>query len=240
MTTFDSSKDNNYSTSLIVLSTLFFMWGLLTVLSGFLVPELIKAFPHSYPKALLIAFIFFGSYFIISFPAGILIDKVGFRKGIISGVIIAAAGCFLFCLAANERSFELTVLSLFVLASGITILQVGANPYVYLIGMRGRGASRLTLVQGFNSLGTVIASYFGMNIATVDTGSMDVESIKALSADAVRAPYLILEGCYYCWQYSLHSLNFLRLIPSMPSRLSKIRYLQEKVYFNSLIWYWEQ
>jgi MFS transporter, FHS family, L-fucose permease len=194
MASFESSKDSNYSSSLIVLSTLFFMWGLLTVLSGFLVPELIKAFPLTYPKALLIFFIFFGSYFIISFPAGILIDKVGFRKGIISGVIIAAMGCFLFYLAADKRSYELTVLSLFVLASGITILQVGANPYVFLIGMRGRGASRLTLVQGFNSLGTVIASYFGVNIVSSETGELDPESIKAASAELVKGPYLMLGG----------------------------------------------
>src|SRR3954463_9518184 len=105
MSTFSNSKDNNYSTSLIVLSTLFFMWGLLTVLSGFLVPELIKAFELTYYKAILIFFIFFGTYFIISFPAGILIDRVGFRKGIITGVLIAAAGCLLFYLAADKRSF---------------------------------------------------------------------------------------------------------------------------------------
>jgi MFS transporter, FHS family, L-fucose permease len=194
MASFNSSKESNHSSSLIVLSTLFFMWGLLTVLSGFLVPELIKAFELTYYKAILIFFIFFGTYFIVSFPAGILIDRVGFRKGIITGVLIAAAGCLLFYLAADKRSFELTVLSLFVLASGITILQVGANPYVVLIGMRGRGASRLTLVQGFNSLGTLFASYFGVKLVTAETGTLDPESIKAASAELVKGPYLILGG----------------------------------------------
>jgi FHS family L-fucose permease-like MFS transporter len=194
MNSFNNSKDNNHSTSLIVLSTLFFMWGLLTVLSGFLVPELIKAFELTYYKAILIFFIFFGTYFIISFPAGILIDRVGFRKGIITGVLIAATGCLLFYVAADKRSFELTVLALFVLASGITILQVGANPYVVLIGMRGKGASRLTLVQGFNSLGTLFASYFGVNLVSGETGALDPDSLKAASAELVKGPYLILGG----------------------------------------------
>ncbi|MFL5728871.1 MAG: sugar MFS transporter [Cytophagaceae bacterium] len=196
MTTFDNSKDNNQTTqALAVLSTLFFMWGLITVFSGILIEnELKNAFELTYNKAILLSVIFFATYFVVAFPAGVLIDRIGFKNGIISGLLIAAVGCLTFYLAASKISYPLTVTALFILASGITILQVCANPYVVMIGMRGRGASRLTLVGAFNSLGTVIASYFGTKLVASESGALDPESIKAASAEIVKGPYLLLAG----------------------------------------------
>ena len=198
MTTFDNSKENNQTPALAVLSTLFFMWGLITVFSGILIEkEFINAFELTYGKAILITFIFFGTYFIIAFPAGVLIDKIGFKNGIISGLLIAAIGCLMFYVAADKISYPLTVAALFILASGITILQVCANPFVVMIGMRGRGASRLTLVGAFNSLGTLIASYFGGKLISSESEALDPESIKAASADIVKGPYLLLAGILF-------------------------------------------
>jgi FHS family L-fucose permease-like MFS transporter len=198
MTTFDTSKDNNQTPALAVLSTLFFMWGLITVFSGILIEkEFINAFELTYGKAILITFIFFGTYFIIAFPAGVLIDKIGFKNGIISGLLIAAIGCLMFYLAADRISYPLTVTALFILASGITILQVCANPFVVMIGMRGKGASRLTLVGAFNSLGTLLASYFGVKLISSESEALDPESIKAASADIVKGPYLLLAGILF-------------------------------------------
>jgi FHS family L-fucose permease-like MFS transporter len=198
MTTFDNSKENNQTPALAVLSTLFFMWGLITVFSGILIEkEFINAFELTYGKAILITFIFFATYFIIAFPAGVLIDKIGFKNGIISGLLIAAIGCLMFYMAADKVSYPLTVTALFILASGITILQVCANPFVVMIGMRGRGASRLTLVGAFNSLGTLLASYFGVKLISSNSESLDPESIKAASADIVKGPYLLLAGILF-------------------------------------------
>jgi MFS transporter, FHS family, L-fucose permease len=198
MTTFDNSKDNNQTSALAVLATLFFMWGLITVFSGILIEkEFINAFELTYGKAILITFIFFGTYFIVAFPAGVLIDKIGFKNGIISGLLIAAIGCLTFYVAADKISYPLTVIALFILASGITILQVGANPFVVLIGMRGRGASRVTLMGAFNSLGTLIASYFGVKLISSESEALDPESIKAASADIVKGPYLLLAGILF-------------------------------------------
>jgi FHS family L-fucose permease-like MFS transporter len=198
MTTFDNSKDNNQTPALAVLSTLFFMWGLITVFSGILIEkEFINAFELTYGKAILITFIFFGTYFIIAFPAGVLIDKIGFKNGIISGLLIAAIGCLMFYVAADKISYPLTVTALFILASGITILQVCANPFVVMIGMRGRGASRLTLVGAFNSLGTLIASYFGVKLISSESEALDPESIKQASAEIVKGPYLLLAGILF-------------------------------------------
>jgi MFS transporter, FHS family, L-fucose permease len=198
MTTFDNSKENNQTPALAVLSTLFFMWGLITVFSGILIEkEFINAFELTYGKAILITFIFFGTYFIVAFPAGVLIDKIGFKNGIISGLLIAAIGCLMFYLAADRISYPLTVTALFILASGITILQVCANPFVVMIGMRGRGASRLTLVGAFNSLGTLLASYFGVRLISSESEALDPEAIKAASADIVKGPYLLLAGILF-------------------------------------------
>jgi FHS family L-fucose permease-like MFS transporter len=113
------------------------MWGFVTVINGFLVPQLMNAIEPDYTQALIIAMSFYGTYLFMSIPAGIIIDKVGFKNGIITGIGLSGIGCFIFYLAANYFSIEnthlvysLSVLSLILLASGITILQVGANPYI--------------------------------------------------------------------------------------------------------------
>jgi MFS transporter, FHS family, L-fucose permease len=196
MTGFESSKETHYTSSIIVLSILFLMWGLITVLSGFLIPELMNAFELNHSQTILISMTFFGTYFFVSFPAGKLIDKVGYKNGIIAGVIISAIGCLLFYIAGEKVSYALSFVSLFLLASGVTILQVAANPYVVLMGMRGKGAQRLTLVQAFNSLGTVLATLFASKliIANPSLQFLEPEAYRTASANLVQVPYLIMGG----------------------------------------------
>ncbi len=175
--------------ALVCLTSLFFMWGFLTCLNDILIPHLRSVFELSYTQAMLIQFCFFGAYFVVSLPAGALVKRVGYKNGIVVGLAIASLGCLMFYPAAAMQVYMLFLLALFVLASGITILQVAANPYVTILGKPETASSRLTLTQAFNSLGTTVAPIIGgsMILAAVsDTAS------KAEEAQAVQGPYLLL------------------------------------------------
>src|SRR5690606_35869951 len=150
-------------------------------------------FELSYTKAALIQFCFFGAYFVVSVPAGALIKRIGYKSGIIVGLVIAGLGCLLFYPAASWRVYEVFLAALFVLASGITILQVAANPYVTRLGQPGTAASRLTMTQAFNSLGTAIAPLFGaiLIMSGITTGMSDAE-VRLHEAQSVQGPYLFL------------------------------------------------
>jgi FHS family L-fucose permease-like MFS transporter len=172
---------------LIVLTSLFFRWALNTSLNYILIPYLKALFELTYFEAMLIQFCFFGAYFVMSFPSGYLVEKVGYRKGIIIGLLVEGAGCAGFYPAASQHVYAYFLLSLFVLASGITLLQVAANPYVAILGAPETAASRLNLTQAFNSLGTTVGPY---------VGSALILSLVATAHDAsaVQLPYLILAG----------------------------------------------
>src|SRR5690606_5583319 len=124
----------NYTPALIVLTSLFFMWGFITCLNDILIPHLKAVFDLNYTEVMLIQFTFFTAYAIISLPSGMLVEKIGYKKGIITGLLIAGAGCSLFYPAADYRSYGIFLFALFILASGITLLQVAANPYVAILG----------------------------------------------------------------------------------------------------------
>jgi FHS family L-fucose permease-like MFS transporter len=158
----ESSKNApNYTPALVVLTSLFFMWGLITSLNDILIPHLKAIFTLSYVQAMLIQFCFFGAYFVASIPAGFLVERIGYRRGIIVGLVTAGIGCVGFYPAASLRSYPLFLTALFVLASGITLLQVAANPYVSALGPSQTSASRLNLTQAFNSLGTTLGPLLG-------------------------------------------------------------------------------
>ena len=160
-------------------------------------PDLMLVFELNYEEALMLNIAFFSTYFILGSPVGKYVDRVGFRKGIVMGIYVAAVGCFIFYLAAENRSYLVFLLALFILGTGITILQTGANPYVALIGRRERSASRLTLVQGFNALGTFLAALIGAALLRMGQNkagmeSLDPEAYKAAQAHYVEMPYLFL------------------------------------------------
>lgn len=154
-------EQENYRFALVSLTSLFFMWGFITCLNDILIPHLKAAFSLNYAEAMLIQFCFFGAYFLVSMPAGKLVKALGYQKGIVTGLLIAALGCALFYPAAALATYGLFLGALFVLASGITILQVAANPYVNALGSVETASSRLNLTQAFNALGTTVAPYFG-------------------------------------------------------------------------------
>jgi FHS family L-fucose permease-like MFS transporter len=187
--------------ALVIVTTLFFMWGLLTSLNDVLIPHLKAVFMLSYAQAMFVQFCFFGAYFLVSLPAGMLIRRIGYQRGAVVGLVIAAAGCCLFYPAAT-RGYGLFLLAFFVLAAGITTLQVAANPYVTVLGDPVTASSRLTLTQAFNSLGTAIAPALGgaLILAGNVRGAADLihmpaaeqAAYRAAQAASVQGPYLML------------------------------------------------
>ena len=184
-------NENSVNTrfALVCLTSLFFMWGFITCLNDLLIPYLKDAFDLNYTQALLIQFCFFGAYFIASLPAGWLVGRIGFKKGIVTGLSIASIGCLLFLPAASLHIYSVFLLALFVLATGITILQVSANPYVTALGDAKTASSRLTMTQAFNAFGTTVAPSFGGWLLF-----SELETSGAAGAEGVRLPYLILAG----------------------------------------------
>ncbi|QQX82291.1 sugar MFS transporter [Shewanella sp. KX20019] len=193
--TVTSGENGSFRFALVSLTSLFFMWGFITCLNDILIPHLKAVFSLNYTEAMLIQFCFFGAYFLVSIPAGKLVKKVGYQRGIISGLVIASIGCALFYPAATLAIYPLFLGALFVLASGITILQVAANPYVNALGSVDTASSRLNLTQAFNALGTTVAPYFGAILIL----SVAVEAQVGLSqmqaeAEVVKLPYLLLSA----------------------------------------------
>lgn len=188
----------HYLAALIVLTSLFFMWGLITSLNDILIPHLKAAFSLNYVEAMLIQFCFFGAYFVMSLPSGYLVERAGYKRGIIIGLSTAGVGCLLFYPAAGSHSYVFFLGALFVLASGITLLQVAANPYVAILGPARTASSRLTLTQAFNSLGTTIGPFLGSVLilaAVVPEG--DAVSKAAAEAATVQGPYLGLAAVLF-------------------------------------------
>jgi FHS family L-fucose permease-like MFS transporter len=191
----------NNTGPLVIVTILFFMWGLLTSLNDVLIPHLKAIYTLTYVQAMLVQFCFFGAYFIVSVPAGALIRRVGYQSGAVIGLLIAAAGCALFYPASNS-GYGLFLFAFFVLASGITILQVAANPYVTVLGPAGTASSRLTLTQAFNSLGTTIAPHVGgiliLSGAAIGADKLaamnatELAAYRAHEASSVQGPYLAL------------------------------------------------
>ncbi|PKL35585.1 MAG: L-fucose:H+ symporter permease [Spirochaetae bacterium HGW-Spirochaetae-1] len=202
-----AAGEKKYTRELSILTSLFFMWGFLTCLNDILIPHLKSVFALNYARAMLVQFCFFGAYFLMSLPSGYILKKVGYKNGIVMGLLIAGTGCFLFYPSAAYRSYYMFLSAFFVLASGITLLQVSANPYVTVLGREETASSRLNLTQAFNSLGTTIAPYFGsmliLAVAVKTTGETAVmsgterEAHHAVQAAAVQVPYLGLGAALF-------------------------------------------
>lgn len=186
-----ASGPQNNMFALVSLTSLFFMWGFITCLNDILIPYLKGAFDLTYTQAMLVQFCFFGAYFVVSVPAGILVSKIGYKQGIVSGLVIASIGCALFYPASSMHVYGIFLFALFVLAAGITILQVAANPFVTALGRPETASSRLTMTQAFNALGTTVAPFFGAYL--IFGGAHGAESeISGDSSALVQLPYLIL------------------------------------------------
>jgi FHS family L-fucose permease-like MFS transporter len=150
-----------YKSALILLASLFFMWGFATVLNNTLLPHLRAVFDLSYTQATLIESVWFIAYFFASLPSAKLIERIGYKKSMVVGLGIMAFGALMMVPAASVPSYWLVLAALFIIACGITLLQVAANPYVTVVGPPETASARLNLVQAFNSMGTTLAPLFG-------------------------------------------------------------------------------
>ena len=169
--------------------SLFFIWGGATSLNDILVPKLKDLFQLTYAEAMLIQFAFFTAYAIVSVPAGALVARLGYGKGIVAGLVVMAAGCLLFYPAAALATYGLFLAALFVLAGGITILQVAANPLIANLGTPKNASSRLTFAQAFNSLGTTIMPFLGARLILNSIGKPDAVSNRAHEAAVIGQAY---------------------------------------------------
>ena len=151
------SKKKLCTKAFIFVAILFFLFGGLTVLVQLLLPHLRDVFGLNYTRTGLIVFFFFLPYLLFSIPAGYILTRTGYQRGIILGLALIALGALLFHPAADERSFSLFMAAIFVLGSGVTFLQVAINPYVAVLGSETTTPSRLTFSQAFNALGTTFA-----------------------------------------------------------------------------------
>jgi FHS family L-fucose permease-like MFS transporter len=179
---------------------LFFIWGFATVLIDILIPKFRGLYNLSYAEAMLTQSAFFLGYFVFSIPAGNLVAKVGYMRGIIAGLGVMIGGCILFVLATHVGIYPGFLFALFVLAAGITILQVAANAVISIAGAAETSSARLTLAQAFNSFGTFIGPFVGAKLILEggpeipkDISTLTPEALNALraaEATALQAPYL--------------------------------------------------
>jgi MFS transporter, FHS family, L-fucose permease len=194
-----TTRTRSYGKALALLATLFFMWGFISVINNTLLPHLRSVFDLNYTQTTLIESIWFIAYGVAAMPSAFLIERVGYKKAIILGLAIMAIGAAGMVPAARLPSFGITLVSLFVIASGIALLQVAANPYVAVIGPAETSESRLTLVQAFNSAGTFFAPYFGGYLILSRTTSgtnlqgatLTLEQ-RLADAQATELPYIVV------------------------------------------------
>ena len=177
---------SSYKAALAVVTTLFFMWGFVTVLNDILVPHLKSIFDLNYTRVMLIQFAFFSAYFIFSIPSAKIIDAIGYKKTMVAGLLTMAAGALVFIPAASLPSYPVFLTALIILAAGITALQVAANPYVAVLGPPQTASSRLNLAQAFNSLGTTIGPYLG-GLLILNASPKNMEAVRQMSSDALQA-----------------------------------------------------
>src|SRR5258708_1888643 len=178
--------DQNYSRPLAIVTTLFFMWGFLTCLNDILVPHLKAIFDLSFARVMLVQLAFFSAYFLFSLPWAKIVNRVGYQRSMVAGLLTMALGAFLFLPAASTVSFPLFLTALMVLAAGITGLQVAANPYVVVLGKPGTASSRLDLTQAFNSLGTTVAPKLG-GLLILSAAPLAMEQLRQLAPQALQA-----------------------------------------------------
>jgi len=189
----------SYGPALTLLASLFFMWGFITVINNTLLPHLKSVFQLNYTQTTLIESVWFIAYFIASIPSAKLIERIGYQKSLVIGLLIMAAGALGMVLAASLPSYGVTLVMLFVIASGITLLQVAANPYVAVVGPEATASSRLNLVQALNSAGTMLAPLFGAYLilgrsvgGTTKEGTVLTPAQRLADAHSVVLPYVLV------------------------------------------------
>jgi FHS family L-fucose permease-like MFS transporter len=195
----EDARPGTYTAALRLLASLFFMWGFITVINNTLLPHLRSVFELSYFQATLIESVWFIAYFFASIPSAKLIERIGYQKSLVTGLLVMATGALGMTVAASIPSYGVTLAMLFVIASGITLLQVAANPYVAVVGPPETASSRLNLVQAMNSAGTMLAPIFGAYLilgrskgGTAAQGTVLTPAERLADAQSVILPYVLV------------------------------------------------
>src|SRR6201993_1677193 len=199
----------SYRRPLAIVTTLFFMWGFLTCLNDILVPHLKSIFDLTYARVMLVQSAFFSAYFLFSLPWSRFVNKIGYQRAMVVGLLTMACGAFVFLPAASAASYPLFLTALLILAAGITGLQVSANPYVDLLGTPETASSRLDLTQAFNSLGTTVAPKIG-GLLILSAAPLAVEQLRQLAPQALHA-YRVQEAASVKMPYTVISVALVLL-----------------------------
>ena len=198
--------ERRYVVPLILVTSLFFLWAFGVNLNDILIPHLKKAFSLTDFQSSLIQSAFFGGYFLAALPAGWLMERIGYKRGILAGLLICAVGAFLFIPASYIRLYGFFLFALFVMACGQSFLEVAANPYVTILGPPESSERRLNTAQSFNAVGAVVTPFIGaaftfsgIEHTPAETAAMSPEQVnayRALEASMVRIPYLVIAGVF--------------------------------------------
>src|SRR5712664_3877635 len=190
----------------ILITSLFFLWAFGVNLNDILIPHLKKAFGLSDFQSSFIQVAFFGGYFLAAFPAGRVMERIGYKKGILTGLFLCAAGAVLFLPASSSRIYGFFLFALFVMACGQSFLEVAANPYVTILGPSASAERRLNFAQSFNAVGAVLTPFLGAAfiLSGIEHGksellAMTPDQLMAYStseANMVKVPYLIITGIF--------------------------------------------
>lgn len=221
----NSLNKPNYTPALISLAVLYFMMGFITVLNDTLVPFFKAGFTLNYSQSSLVQFYFFLTYGLISIPSGRIVERIGYKNGMVTGFLIAAFGAFLFYPASIFHTYELFLAALFIVAIGIVLLQVAANPYITVLGPAKTAASRLTLIQGVGSIGTTVSPLFGAYFIL-----SRLEESTA-SSDAVIVPYLLIGATLLTVALVVSRLS-LPVIKAEPVKIEDLSAREVKSIFN--------
>ncbi|MFM6947842.1 MAG: L-fucose:H+ symporter permease [Aquirufa sp.] len=203
----DSSKTKNFIIPFILVTSLFFLWGLANSLNGTLVKQFQVALDLQRWQANIVETAFYMGYFVMALPAGFVMKKFGYKMGIIFGLLLYAFGAFLFYPAASYREYSFFLFALFMIASGIAFLETAANLYVTVLGDPKKGDFRLNLAQSFNGLSAILGPVIGgFFIFSEKEYTKDIlnkmplaesEAIRVAHANSVQGPYLIIGGIVF-------------------------------------------
>jgi len=198
--------EHRYIVPLAMVTTLFFVWAIGVNLNDVLIQHFKKAFGLSDTQSSLIQFAFFGGYFLAAFPAGWLMQRIGYKRGILVGLLVCATGTLLFIPAASARVYAFFLAALFIMACGQSVLEVAANPYVTTLGPLETAEQRLNLTQSFNATGAflvaVLGSKFilsGVEYTSAQQAAMspaDLLNYRISEANMVKTPYMVITGIF--------------------------------------------
>src|SRR5438094_4489461 len=198
--------ERRYLGPFILITSLFFLWAFGVNLNDILIPHLKKAFGLTDFQSSFIQVAFFGGYFLAAFPAGRVMEKIGYKKGILAGLFLCATGAVLFLPASSSRVYGFFLFALFIMACGQSFLEVAANPYVTILGPPESSERRLNLAQSFNAVGAVVTPFVGAafiltasQYSSLQLSAMSPEQLQAYQiaeANTVKGPYLVISGIF--------------------------------------------